>query len=104
MDSSAFWDSSIQEILDFMASMKRRRERRRKEQVTDLFLLAGLIAERDPLTDKTGKQLTMPWDCYPELFTEERKQYEKAREEEEFEAYKGKRLRFVREFNARRRE
>lgn len=88
--------------MDYLASRKRIRERRRKEQTMDIFLLAGLIAELDPLTDKTGKQLTMPWDCYPELFAAEREQYKKAQEEAELEAYKEKRLRFVQEFNARR--
>lgn len=102
MDHVIFWSSSLQEVFDFIESRKRVQEHRKKEKILDIFLLANLIAERHPLTDKTKKELTMPWDYYPELFMEEAKQYTLAKKEAEFEAYKEKRIQYVREFNARR--
>lgn len=102
MDSAVFWSSSLQEVFDFIESRKRVQKQKKKEEILNIFLLANLIAERDPLTDKTGKELTMPWDYYPELFVEEERQYTLAKEEAEFEVYKEKRRLHAREFNTRR--
>lgn len=97
-----FWNSSVQEIRDYIESFQRNRRRQIKERTMELFLLAELISERDPLTDKKKTKMTMPWDCYPDLFAEEAGQQEQAKTEAEFESYKEKRRMYVREFNARR--
>lgn len=102
MDIDIFWNSTIQEITDYMDSRLRIRAQDRKERIINLFLLANLCAERDPMTDKKQIEMTMPWDWYPELFQEEKRQYQLQAEQEKMEEYKERRKRYVQEFNAKR--
>lgn len=101
MNYDTFWSSSILEILDFIESFKRKQRFRKKEETLDLFLLAKLIAEFSPFTEV--KDPTRPWDLYPELFAQEKKLYEEARELAELEEYKARKLQRIQAFNAQRR-
>lgn len=52
-------------------------DRRKKSEINLMFMQADLIANRvakcfDPQKVKT----VMPWDCFPEVFEKERKEYE----------------------------
>lgn len=69
-----------------------------------LFMLANLISERHPLVDHKKQKPSMPWDYYPDLFTQEKQAWEQRQEEDELEAYKERRRQYIAEFNKRRRE
>lgn len=102
MDNTTFWGSSIVEILDYIESFKRKQRARKKEETLNLFILARLIAEFGPFTEK--KEPTMPWDLYPQLFEKEAKRYAEEKELAELEEYKARKLQRIRAFNAQRRE
>lgn len=67
-----------------------------------LFMLANLISERDPLSDKEKDKMSYPWDYYPELFREDKLQYEQTQAENEFEEFKSRRKRAIMAFNKNR--
>ena len=97
---AAFWGNSIAENLDIMASYQRNQRRRRKDAIMDCFLLARITAEQHPMTEK--ENLTMPWDVYPTLFTDEKANFEKEKEAAELENYKAAWRQRVKKFNAQR--
>lgn len=92
------------EILDYMESYARRRNAEKREQVAIMFMLAQIIAERSPLTDKKNNEMSYPWDYYPKLFEKDKEIFEKEKEERELEEYVTKRRRAMKNFNMSRKE
>lgn len=99
-----FWNSSLYEISDYMESYARKTVAEKKEKVLMLFMLANLISERDPLTDKEKNRPSFPWDYYPQLFKEDKEKYEEAKEANDFEEYKFLRKKAMIAHNKTRRE
>lgn len=87
-----FWNSTVLEISDYIKNYNREKEREKREEVSLLFMLSNLIAERNPFIDADKRKLSMPWDYYPKLFEKERILYEKEKEEEEFQKFKEERM------------
>lgn len=97
-----FWNSSLYEISDYMESYNRRKTADKREEVLMTFMLANLISERHPMVDKEKSKVSFPWDYYPSLFKEDKQEYEKAQEENEFEEYMSKRKRAMMAYNKSR--
>lgn len=94
-----FWNYSIVEIEDLIESYQRKNRMEQKLAIDKMFTLADAIISRFlPILDQNIKP-TLPWDVYPKLFSEEKKEYEQAMEEEEFEKFKAGRRRFAAEHN-----
>lgn len=64
-----------------------------------LFMLADIISQRHPMTDKEKYPISYPWDYYPDLFAEDKAMYEEQKAESELENYKTKRRRLMAEYN-----
>jgi hypothetical protein len=77
------------ELEDVIGASVRERRRQRKLKIADDYRLAGLIASNIGIMfSKDRKEPQMPWDGFPELFAEEREEYERQRAIAEMEAYK----------------
>ena len=96
--ADAYWDLTLREVVDIIESG----ERKRKEEISRLFTLADAISSRvgfifsDP-KKRNSSDIIQPWDCYPELFKDEKaKAYGEDEDEEsniadpELEAYKAR--------------
>lgn len=101
---SDFWDFSIAEINSVLASYNRKKLEKFKEKVKFIFLQAdtfGNVIARS--FDEKVKKM-QPWDVYPELFEDERKQYESYMHQEELESFKERRRAAMDRYNASRKE
>lgn len=96
----AFWNYSPLEICDLVESYKKRQRQQVKQKVMRGFILAEVLTRN--LTREKGEEIPHPWEYYPELFEEERKNYETEKEKQEIENYKEARRAYVQEFNRRR--
>ena len=72
-----FWESSVPDLLDLMASIDREEDRKLKEEVKLRFVHAEATASRIGwlFTDKNKRResdLYQPWDAYPELYEDEK--------------------------------
>ena len=101
MAEAVFWNSSPREIIDYVASYKRRQEKRKKEEINNIFVLARVIVS-DLFVDGSHPE-PMPWDYYPALFASERAESEQERKTEELEEYKEKRRAYITAFNEKMR-
>lgn len=97
-----FYNMSPMEIFDTVRAHNKREERQRKKEIWDIFLKAEVMARY--ITKEEGKEPPRPWEYYPDMFEEERKEYESTVEKERFEDYKDRRRTYVEEMNRRRRE
>jgi hypothetical protein len=93
MTGSEFWESSLPEIIDRIQSA----DRKRKQEIGNLFMLAEIISNR-MFRDKDTPAV-MPWDYYPKLFTEDKASYEDQQRIKELENYKEKRRRAMDRYN-----
>lgn len=99
----AFWGYSMFEVRDLIESHNRVRRRQVKESIS----LAWAQAEQTAacLASMYGEgRPPQVWDVFPELFEEERREYEQKAAEDQMEAYKERRRAYVEEFNRRRRQ
>jgi hypothetical protein len=94
-----FWNSSIGEVLDYMESYKRRKEKEKREAVLMQFMLANLISERHPMVDKGKNPVSSPWDYYPDLFNEDKLEHDRIQQEVQFEEYMSKRRKAMMAYN-----
>lgn len=58
--------------------------------------MVELLADSSQLEDDYKKQL---WDFFPDLFAEDKKEYEKKKEEQDFEEFKKKRREYAQRIN-----
>lgn len=79
INPGAFWNMSIGEVRDVMKSRSQVRRREAKERIMTCFELAALIGAHVSrlFDDKNQVAIPSPWDVYPELFDEEKREYEK---------------------------
>lgn len=96
MSVDSYWDSSADEISDYIESYERRAIESKKDEVAGWIHQARLIGESNPMT-KT-ESYTMPWDIFPDLFEKEKEDFEKA----QFEKALEKRRRRVQEYQERK--
>lgn len=94
---------SIDEIIDIIESYKRVISRKKKEKIVlnDILstqIVSGLLKsfDRDNVIE-----IKYMWDYFPELFEEERKQFELEQQIEKLESFKEKRRSFARKHNER---
>lgn len=75
-----FWDFTILEVADLIASRNRTYTMERKEQAIQQYKLAQMVASyvSHIFSNDESKNLEL-WDFYPDIFEEERKQVEQAR-------------------------
>lgn len=101
---SSFWEYSVAEINDLLASHRRTVERQYKEHVKHDFDLAQMIENIVARAfDGTTKNL-YPWDLYPDMFEEERKTFEAEQAYEDMESFKERRRAAMDRYNATRKE
>lgn len=93
MTGSEFWESSLPEIIDRIQSA----DRKRKQEIGNLFMLAEIISNR-MFRDKDTPAV-MPWDYYPKLFAEDKANYEDQQRKNELDNYKEKRRRAMDQYN-----
>lgn len=97
ISSDVYWNSSPDEIDDYIQSYLRKTEAAKKEEVAGWIHQAHLIGETNPMAAK--KEMTKPWDIFPELFADERRDYEKL----QFQKAMDKRREAAMAWNERRR-
>lgn len=99
--AEAFWNLSVNEIVDTLHNLKKRFVREEKQRIMDNFIQAEAIAaDISALFSKDGKTVH-PWDYYPELFEKEQKAHEEAEEARQWEEYMEKRRAYNAEWNYR---
>lgn len=101
---SDFWDFSIAEINNALASYNRRELEEYKQKVRLAFLQADALGNVIARSFDSKIPKMQPWDMYPALFEEERKQYEAYSQQEELEAFKERRRAAMDRYNASRKE
>lgn len=101
---SDFWDFSIAEINNALASYNRRELEEYKQKVRLAFLQADALENVIERSFDSKIPKMQPWDMYPVLFEEERKQYEAYSQQEELEAFKERRRAAMDRYNASRKE
>jgi hypothetical protein len=96
-----FWNLSLAELYDTVNTYSKRREKEFKNSIRMQFLHAELVSRYLAL----GKNdpVPQPWDYYPSLFAEEKKNYDLAASKEEMEQFKDRRRQFANAFNKVRR-
>ena len=77
--------------------------RKKKDEIMKRFTLGEIVANRLAMllpSDNDVPQL-MPWDYYPQLFNEEKVQYENYKQQQELEDFKNRRRDAMDAYNAR---
>lgn len=88
-----------------MESYIRCRERERKRQINDNFILSkALTLNFSTLFSDKLSELCNPWDFYPQTFKEDKEEYEHQKLEAELAEYRDKRRQWADEFNKRRQQ
>ena len=103
ISSFLFWESSVLEIGDYIESY-RRKERMKQKQIAihnhnladQLLRGISIIFSEEKASESDIKQI---WDYYPDLFEDEKKEYYIQKEQDEFESFKARRLRFANSYN-----
>ena len=99
---SEFWELSIAEINNIIASYKRKEVKRFKEKVQLCFLQADVIG--NALFRQENEKKIQPWDVYPAIFKEEKQQFEEYVKKEELETFKERRRAWMDRYNAKQKE
>ena len=100
----SFFEMSVQEVMDMINSYERVKRNEIKQQLVFNQVLSfqikqemvELLADSSQLEDDYKKQL---WDFFPDLFAEDKKEYEKKKEEQDFEEFKKKRREYAQRIN-----
>lgn len=97
-----FWDLSLAEITDMMASFKRRRNNQLKQDLINGFAIAQHTAECIGQYMSKENEVHQLWDYFPELFAEEKERYEAVEGERQLETAKENRRAYAAELKRRR--
>ena len=97
-----FWHLSLDELMDRIDSFNRIKRAEFKLQMDQFFTLADVIGNRIAalFTEKGEVKQLFPWDAYPDIFENDRLEYEAWLQESELEAYKSRRMKQVLAFNS----
>lgn len=90
------------EIYDLMESHYRRQEYGMKQKLSMLFTLAENTAEHIGCYLNSENKARMPWDFYPQLFAEEKQEYERRLADEQVEVARENRKAYAVELRRRR--
>jgi len=101
MASAIFWEMSIAEVADYLASYNRTKRQQMKEEIAGRFSLAERIAENVQLVllGSNKVKLQTMQEKYPDIFIEEIEEYKKNQGLQELEDYKAKRREWARRHN-----
>lgn len=97
-----FWNMAVSDIIDCMDSFYRCRQRNEKEKLSMLFLLAESAAEHIGEYINSDNKARKPWDFFPALFQEEKKEFEQVEKNRQLEIAKGNRRAYADEVKRRR--
>lgn len=102
----AFWNYSLNEIIDILESISREEKRRRKEKIIDAFIIAEVTAMNLAALFSSDEKIKFPkpWDYYDKIFDEEKEVFKQQELERQLEEYKEKRRAYVAEVNRRRQQ
>lgn len=90
-----FWNLSIDEFYDYLGIYNKKAISKKKEKIIMLnFLSNQIIQGVAGLFDEKVERMNI-WDYFPELFKEEKREYLKDKEDEEFERFKARRKAFA---------
>lgn len=64
-------------------------------------MITDLMIERYAATKDKKVKISCPWDRYPDLFSEEKEIFEKAKAVSDLEEYKNRRRKFAQQHNER---
>lgn len=102
-----YWNLTLQEIKDAIDSYRRVQEKKKKERIEELFLLAEVTANRIGYgfnSKRSTSDLIQPWHAYPTLFENLDEDLEEQQEALELEKYKARMNSHVEAWNRRFRE
>lgn len=85
-----FWELSVGEILSLIESHNRKEKARKKEELSDIYLLAKQIGNYVSTILNGGERPQEVWEVYPELFEEERKIIEEQQRQQQLALYKAR--------------
>lgn len=104
-----FWEMSLAEILAVMEAKNREERHQYKQQISLIFSSAEAVSSRigylfTEEKKRRKSQIVQPWDIFPELYKEEKRESEKAEEAAAIEQQKLQMTAFMERWNARRKE
>lgn len=93
------------EVSDLIESHNKVRRQMAKENICQAFAQAEQIVSCLSIAMSGEGQMLQPWDYFPDLFKDEREEFEQEQTNaEKLEEYKARRKKYVDEFNRRRRQ
>lgn len=92
------------EICDLMESRRRIERQQAKQRINRDFIMAEVNARYLAMAMDGKGEIPKVWEYYPELYADEKTQYETRMAADALEDYKARRLDYVREFNRRRKK
>ena len=92
------------EICDLMESHRRIERQQAKQRINQDFIMAEVNARYLAMAMDGKGEIPKVWENYPELYADEKTQYETRMAADAMEDYKARRLDYVREFNRRRKK
>ena len=92
------------EICDLMESHRRIGRQQAKQRINQDFIMAEVNARYLAMAMDGKGEIPKVWEYYPELYADEKTQYETRMAADAIEDYKARRLDYVREFNRRRKK
>ena len=92
----------MNEIIDMMESYVRCEERKRKQKISDDFVMTKAYATNLANIIAGKSELCNPWDFYPQLFAEDKDICKEQVQKAEWADYAHRRRQWVQEFNRRR--
>ena len=90
------------EICDLMESHRRIERQQAKQRINQDFIMAEVNARYLAMAMDGKGEIPKVWEYYPELYADEKTQYETRMAADAMEDYKARGLDYVREFNRRR--
>ncbi len=102
ISAADFWNMSVADIFDEMESYERRRIREFKQDMGKLFVLAESTAEHIGKYLNSDNKARKPWDFFPALFQEEKKEFEQEEKTRQLEIAKENRRAYADEVKRRR--
>lgn len=99
-----FWEYTVGEVLDVIASYNRTQTQKQKEKVISEYRLSQMIAHQVSAVLSKDAKLPDIWEFAPALFEDERQQVEQARREQELLLHRERMRLFAERFNQRRKE
>lgn len=88
--------------MDTIETYERRQKKELKKKIVDICDLGYVVTQNINSLFSENPKTIMPWDVYPELFSEEKRISVAHEQEMEFERFKSRRREYAAAHNARR--